>query len=665
MALIFPGDRLMPRMSADALTALGSDLRDVGRDLQAEHAPLFRALATWWKWYEAVPRQKEKTFPFVGASNVVVPLIGITCDALASRSLAQATAAAPTYWSCLSQNEDPARQRTASRIQTLINWQAGGNEFSLEHVLADQFLEAHVAGRGAVAINFRHDVRPVFFQRGGGPAKRAQITFHRGPAVEHIPNEHLLWDRRFRVGDAPVVVRRHEWTWAQIRDMAKLDDAWDAEAVREVKRFPGVEGGTEGELVTSTKADLDLRDTDGQLARQLHEVWEIWVDWSVLGNRFEVPGEEEWGGTQVPLLAHLHVQSGRILRLVGSPYTLPYKPFVDFRFRAGRGVAKRLEMIQQIETTVVNQELDAGTRRNALWGKTRNAALQRLPLDPSKLMLVGAMDEFEAIAHPNYTQSNLALLVAANTMAERWMGASDPLMGRDTRSGGHPAPATSTLALLEQVNVMSAGTDVVIRQELSRMGEALAILNQQFESNEGGWLQRVFGAADAAAMEGYLFPDEPLPGNYAFDVKALDRNQNPETQMRQALQVAQVYQNFCALVAQGAMILDSPQGTPRVKAVWAKLTSGMNDLLERFLDAANVDDSERFLLELKTLGIDARGILADATAGAGGPQAAAGAGAPGAAGGPGGVAASGSLVSPVNGAGGGAGSPFTGGGVLQ
>lgn len=666
MTLVFPGQQLVGRMGADSVRALGHDLRDLVLDLEREHSPLLRAVGVWWKWYEATPRDQEKLFPFKGASNVVVPLIGITCDALASRSLAQATAAAPTYWTGRSENEE--RARMARNMGRLLNWQADGNEFSIKHVLGDQFLEMYVTGRGAAAINYRREVRPFFFGRtnGGRPPRRDMVTFHRGPLVEHVPNEHLLWDRRLRVGDAPAVVRRHEWTWAQLREMAKLDEAWDREAVEDVKKFPGVDDGTETAQIKRTKADLDLRDEDA-LVRQLHDVREVWVDWSMLGSRFEVPGDEEWGGDQVPLLAHLHMQSGRILRLVGMPYLLPYKPFIDFRFRSGRGVAKRLEMIQSIQTTVANQEIDAGTRRNAFWGYTRDAALQRRPLDPSKLMLVEAMDSVATFQMPNYTQSNLALMVAMNTLAERWMGHSDPLMGRDTRSGGHPAPATSTLALLEQVNVMSAGTDVIVQEELSRLGEALAILNQQFEEpSQVSRLARILGPSDAASVGEYLFPEEPIPGNYWFDVVALSRTENPDAVMRRTLMTAQAYQNYGALCAQGAMVLDSPQASPRTKAVWARILDGYGELLERFLDASNVDDTERFLVQMGEIGVDARGAFqqftreAAAAAGAGpaGPGPGGGAGGMG-----GGVAASGSAVGPGNGAARGAG-PAPGGGGL-
>jgi hypothetical protein len=670
VALIFPGDRLLGRMAPDAVTQLGQDLRGMIVDLETEHSPLFKAVAVWWKWYEATPRDKEKSFPFVGASNVVVPLIGIVCDALTSRAVAQATAAAPQYWVCESENEDNAGM--ARNMQRYLNWQANGNCFSLKHVLADMFLETFVVGRGACAVHYRHDERPFFHGRTAGSRAglaRRPIMVQRGPLVEHVPTEHLLWDRRHRIGDAPVVVRRHEYQWAELRDMAQLDPAWDAEAVREVQKWPGIEDGTDTSAVRRVKADLDLRD-EGGLSLQPHDVREVWVDWSMLGNQFEVPGDEEWGGQQVPLLVHLHMQSGKVLRLVGSPYLLPYKPFVDFRFRAGRGVAKRMEMIQRIETSVVNQELDAGTRRNAFWGMTRNATLQRQPMDPSRLMLVSAMDEVAPFAMPNYTASNLNLMVAMNTMAERWMGHSDPLLGRDTRSGGHPAPATSTLALLDQVGVMSSGTDVVIQEELSRLGQCIAMLDQQFEDNQEGRLERILGKADAAKVSEYLFPDDPLPGNYSFSVAAMSRNQNPDTLMRQTLMVAQAYQNYGALAAQGIMIIANPQAPAEVKAVWTRLLDGYGQLLERFLDAANVDDTERFLIQLGELGIDAKNALgqfrqqaaAAASGGAGAPGAA---GPAGAAGGPGGGPVPGGMGGAANGAGGGAGSPFTGGGLLQ
>jgi hypothetical protein len=665
MALIFPGERLLTKMAREDVQALGLDLRDLIGDMEREAAPTLRAMAIWWKWYEAEPRSKTKDFPFKNAANVVVPLIGITCDALASRSLAQATAAAPTYWTARTENE--GNVKTARNMARYLNWQADGNCFSIKHVLADQFLETYVTGRSVAALHYRREVKPVFYGRTNGGRvnmKRTTMTIARGPLVEHVPREHLLWDVRHRVGDAPVVVRKHEWTWVQLREMAKQDEAWDQTAIEEIRKHPGSDGDTEAQRVTEVKDRLDLRDP---MDLELHDVREVWIDWSVLGSSFEVPGEEEWGGEQVPLLAHLHLRTGRILRLVGMPYLLPYKPFVDFKFRGGRGVAKRLEMLQSIQTTVWNQALDARTRANAVWAITRNARHLKTPLDPSRPILVEDMAELAPFAIPSQTQQDLPLLVAAQTMAERWMGQSDPLLGRDTRSGGHPAPATSTLALLEQTDIMSAGTDTIIQEELSRLGEAIAILDQQFETQDDNRLQQILGAEDAQSVSAYLFPDEPIPGNYFFDVAALSRSDNPDAAMRRTLMTAQAYQNYGALCAQGAMMIDSPQAPPRLKAVWVKLLEGYGDLLQNFLDASNVDDTEKYLVQLDQLGIDSRNAFqqfsrqaAAAAQGAGQPAP----GQPGMGAG-GGIAANGSALAAPNGAGAGGFVPFAGGGAMQ
>lgn len=658
MALIFPGQPLIRKMDSQAVERLGHLLKERITDLEREHAPLFRAMTVWWKWYEATPRDKEKNFPFKGASNVVVPLIGVTCDALAARSVAQATAASPTYWSCRTENE--GREATARNMARYLNWQADGNSFSIKHVLNEAFLDMYVCGRAVVAANYRTDVRPFFYGRtplnGQKRLAKTLLTVNKGPTLEHVAGEHMLWDRRQRIGDAPIVVRKREYQWTELRDMAKLDEAWDRDAVEDIKKFPGYYGD-EGSTVERVKADLDLRDTD-TLMIQPHDIREVWVDWSLLGNQFEVPGDEEWGGSQVPLMVHLHMLTGKVLRLVGTPYLLPYKPFIDFKFRSGRGAAKRLEQLQSMQTTLWNQSIDARTRANAVWAKTRNAKHLRTTLDPSHPVLVDSMDEFETFNLPTSVQQDLPLILAAQQMAERWMGHSDPLLGRETRSGGHPAPATSTLALLEQVNVMSAGTDTVIQEELSRAGEMLAILNQQFhDESDMVRLQQILGESDAAAVVPFLFPDEPVPGNYFFDVVALSRTENPDSQMRRALMVAQAYQNYGALAAQGAMVIDSPQASPRLKAVWVKLLDGYGSLMERFLDASNVDDGERFLVELNSIGLDARNAFRQFTAEAAAAAAAApGGGGPGV--GAGGQPIAGGAAGPGAGVGNGAGSPF-------
>jgi hypothetical protein len=229
------------------------------------------------------------------------------------------------------------------------------------------------------------------------------------------------------------------------------------------------------------------------------------------------------------------------------------------------------------------------------------------PIDPSHPVYApGMKGEFDALNLLPSIQPNLGLMVAGQTIAERAIGQFDPAIGRETRHGGHPSPATSTLALLEQSEVVSAATTELLRERVSRMGEAAAILYQQFETNEDGKLQRVFGEQDAAAIEQFMFPTEPIPGNYEFDVLALSRTSNPDTEMRRAVTIGQVNTNYWAFVIQGAQVLESPQVGPVVKKLWVDAIESQTNVYERFLAASNVDDMEKFIAELREVGIDSQ-----------------------------------------------------------
>lgn len=620
MSEVYPGESLLSLMDDKSRRALESHLWDLVTQLQQENSVLLRNYGLWWKLYHAEPKQKTRTFPWLNASNVVIPVIATAVDAMTARSLTQLTAASPAFWSTRTENESDERVRTAREMARVLNWQADGNCFSIKHVLASALLEMYVVGQGVLAGSWIEEVKPVFFGRTSrGRGLRSQlVTFKKGPNIEHVPGEQVLWDRRLRIGEAPAVCRYREWSWAELRGMAQAEAAvakqsgdrttWDRDAIEMVKAAPGPDEFSEHQYVRDVKdeiAGLD-REVPG-LDMEPHGIWEMHVDWSLLGSQFEVPGQEEWGGRTLPLIAHLHRRTGKLLRLVASPYLLPYKPFVNLRWRHGTyGLARAGRPFQEIESTAFNQGFDSQTRSNTLWGKTREPRHNQEPLEPGKWLVVSDMGEIEPMNFGTSLQPNMLLLTAAQTTAERWMGHSDPLLGRDTRSGGHPAPATSTLALLSQTDVMAGATDIMMQEELSRLGEMVAILNQQFEENPGQWLQQVFGEEDASAVERFIFPDSPIPGNYFFTVRALSRTENPDVQMRRALQVFQAFQAYGSITVQGAQAMEMPQLGPKAKATWARFLDGGAALMSMFLEASSVDDAERYVVQLRDIGVDAR-----------------------------------------------------------
>lgn len=607
---LVPGESLVQRMDTSTMDMLGSHCMDLAQDLEYQNEAFIRAIRVYWDWYDAKPRVKEKNTPFRKASNVVVPVIGMMTDAMVSQSLSTFTAAGDRFWQARVENE--GNETVALNMARYVNWQAR-NDFNWVATLAGWLPEVYLLGSGVLALSYRREMKPLFYGPGATRRERLQyklIEMLRGPNIENVPRENMLWDTSFQVHEAPVVVRIRQWTYSEMQALAQLDASWSKPQLEAVRGFQGQETWSTWDSVRASKAKRDDRADPQQDYRQPHVVYEMHVDWPMLGGRFEIPGDESDRAVQLPLLIHLHRKTGKILRCTAEPYHLPGKPFLDGFFRKhtgsghSSGTGKKLEQIQSIQTTLFNQSIDAQTRANAIWAITTDPKFLTEPLDPAKPIKVNDMGQFAALNVGTSVQPNMALLQAAQIMAERWMGPSDPLMGRETRSGGHPAPATSTLALLEQATKMSAQTDLLLQDTVSRAGQWLAILDQQFETNEDGKLARVLGQSDAMAVTQFLFPTDPIPGNYFFEVTALSRTDNPDLQMRRALTIAQANNNYWSFVIQGATLMDSPQVGPRVKALYVRAIESMTKLYSRFLDAGNVDDMERFLAELANVGVD-------------------------------------------------------------
>ncbi len=593
------------------LQLLSRHLENEISNLETANSEFFKKIAVWWRWYEAEPRLKQKNFPFLNASNIVIPLIQIMSDGLIARSYNSVFGAGDNVWTARTENEE--NQGVARDVVRYQNWQAKGNDYDLRLGIYDAFSELYPIGSTVLALNYRTAHKYLYAPgtRGGKFSKSVatQVRYNRGPIVEHSPRENYLWDVNYNIGDAPIVVRELAYTWVQLKQLYQMQPkAWHKENIESIRTEHGQDHGSASKVVRDEKTKMDdmqeLRPDD---YTKPHDIREVHVDWPVM----EAAGltrraAEDLTTPDVPLVATVHRKTGRILQLKAEPYNLPYKPFFDFFFRkrSGKGhavgVAKRLKNMQSMMTTQFNQSIDAVTRANSVWAITSNKKHMESPLDPSHPIWAPGMEkEFKAFDLSKGIGPDHALIQAGQMIAERQMGIFDPAFGRESRQGGHPSPATSTLALLENTDVMAAPTMSMLRRQLSRLGEAIAVLNQQFETNEDGKIHRVLGGVDGDQVSSFLFPQEPIPGNYMFDVVALSPQNNPDAEMNRAVQVGQMNQLYWGQIIQGVQAMESPQVGPQVKAAWMKYIDSMTNTYMRFLESANVDEIEKYVLNLR------------------------------------------------------------------
>ncbi len=613
MNVILPGTNLIKNISDGDLTMLGGDLRDRSVQLENDYRKLKLAMVEWWRWYDAEPRTRARNFPFKNASNIVFPLIKQQVDAAVAKTFSAFTQS-DRYWHVKTQREDLSLD--APNVGRRINWGAGGNEFDFLLFIYDWIYELYVLGSSAARISWREKLQPIFFGPAGS-GKFEQISMINGPSIEHIPAHMIDWDRRTPIQEASIIRVQHSWSFPELLSMAQVDPGWRMESVQSIKGSPDNRFNSEG--VEAYQANYEQHDRGMDFNEYLVE--EVHIDWPMLGNKFALSdgaGKDlDSAKTQiVPLVGYVHRGTGVLLRLTAEPYHVVGKPFFSAHYKKrssrshGHGMSKHLEQLQSIMTTEYNQALDSNTRANAVWAITRNPKFLREPLDPSHPILVNDMGEFAALnLSTSGVQTNLALAQGAQIAAERITGQADPALGRESRSGGHPSPATSTLALLQVSDSLRSATEKLITHEISRMGQALAVLYQQFDTNEDGRLNTIFGDLDAEAMSKFLFPTEPIPGNFTFQVVALDANNSPDVEMKRAVTVGQMNTNYWAFVLQGSQVIESPQVGPLVKRNWMHAIETMTQIYAQFLNAADVDDMEKFLAQIKQTGIDSAQAL--------------------------------------------------------
>jgi hypothetical protein len=600
--------------------------------LEREHKQLFADIKVWWEWYEAKPRSKTKDQPFKDASNLVVPLIQLMSDSLVNRLFGNVFTGGRRVWMAKTENED--LMPLTKDVVKFLNWAAADNDFDLQEPIMDWITEFIVIGSSVMALNWQVKQQNLFRKGPDGKAQPTRVTTGQGPLLEHVPREQILWNTDFTIGDAPEVHRTLFLSWSAVAAQAQVEDpkdsGWFTDEIEEIRGHSGIDGPAK--TIRQSKREADSKDpSEAGDPSEPHEFLEIHIDWPLLQGsmrkKMEIiaPGEESPSTPLVPLVFLVHRKTQKIVRAYAEPYFLPYKPFFDgyYKKRPGRGhsvgLAKKLEHMQIAMTALLNQSIDARTRSNGVWARTSRRDLLSKPIDPRHPIHVPEGSTFEPFDLPTNVLQDTSIFNVVNIVAERLTGQADPNFGRESRSGGHPSPATSTMAMLQQSDKMVGTTREMLRRTISRIGEAIATLYQQFLTDDEGRVKRILGDADGERVTQFLFPTDPIIGLMEFDVVALNEIDNPQAEMQKHIQLIQMNTNYWMFLMQAtqAMVQAQQMGVPGIGEFAKQSIVAQTKLHERLMEAGDIDDFEKFVAQLDQIGTQGQNDLRSASNGLG------------------------------------------------
>jgi hypothetical protein len=632
------------KLTKDQLRDLGGVCTEIVRDLEGVHSNFFDNVRTHWRWYEAEPKTARKTHPWPGASNFVAPIIRTQADSRTAQDFSLIWGSKDKLYTGSSDNET-FRQKYLASVMDFGNWTID-YEVKPFWTLMDWIHERNVLGCSVFSVAYEEELRNLFAP---GSLKPQLVVTRRGVRWTHWPAEKILWQPGIDIREADEIVTQRLLSPSKLLSIYGSEKGYDKDRMGEILKFSHEHGSPGAEVQAEKEARAGIDPNTNVSRRPVHDVRCLWLEFPAIKN-MGIPGladavmlqDPDTGDrTAVPIIVELHPDNQAVLRVLpNTNLTADGNPFFAAYYRRqvgyarGVGLSKILEQPQRGASSVINQAFDARTLQNAMPFKTVDAKLKQQPITPAQGVYLSNMGDIEAFPLPGPSQMDPVLANMMQVYAERAGGSNDPVIGRESKSGGHPSPATNYLGQLEQSAKMASTPTFIMDDALSAAGLYTLSLYQQWDTDETGRINRVFGEADAERIREWLFPqDEVLVGNLQLRLTAMSPD-NQQSEVQKAMMISQVTVQYFGNAMKLLQVLGNPNAPQVVKDGAVKAFKVLGVVHQRFLEAAEYDEAQEAIMMLEE-GNDGGGIqqlmaLAQRALEAGGGQP----GAAGAGGGP-------------------------------
>jgi len=532
-----------------------------------EHLELEARLREWNRAYDGDPRERRRTFPWPGAANIEIPVIGIAVDSIAARLLNTIYSVEP-FWTVRPLRKEV--DKIAKPTEHYLDW-SRKVEYNLYKQTKTWCIEVIKHGWGWLKFGWEvYSVHDWVVGSNGEPEPRTYVV--RRPSVYHVLNMDMITQpgveddlvsewlcHRVRLTDNQLLMRKIDNLYEYVDEMIKTKE--DNTRVHEMLASSKTAGYTREE--------------------RLNTLYEFNVDWPF--------GPE---GAPTAMLVTFHREIKKIVRVIFNPYGFRNYEKAKFIEREGRlegfGVAKRLAQLQEGISTIHRQQVDNATVANTRFFLGRKGVVRPgTQIWPARFLTVNDPErDIKALQLGDIYPSMRALEVSELSYAERASGVSDYQLGRESQVAGSRATATGTLALIQEGNRRFDLNVRDLRDVLSQVGRRVLEINQRFrprgavyfvEGEDGVWVEQVLS-----------LPAEFSASKLAVELTASTATINREVEKQSLIGLLGVVTNYYQQLMQLGMLVVNPQAPPELKALGVKMAQGAKLLMDRIVQSFDV-----------------------------------------------------------------------------
>lgn len=575
-------------LAEDRKEAFVAWLADELSALKAAHQQKVEQWRDQEKAYRAQPLGTQ-TFPFVGASGDVVPLVASGVDPIHARLDTGIFKNDP--WFSIKGLKSNVVDNIAA-LETWVNFYAR-HKLNLRRVVTPRLLELVKHGTCVFKTVYdRESYNTRTYDKKWKPIKK-KVTRYSGPRVFGVSLADFLVPPGYQdLQDCHIVAERQRVTYGELRIQEESGKLTNCEKVKDQE--------------TTQKTDLDderaisAQHEDTVRGKSHIEIFEVWCKYDINGD-----------GIPENIVATFHEPTRTLLQLRYNwlfsqryPYTMiPYTLTNDSLY--GLGVA---EMIKPFQDTATQWQRHA--LNNAYLANTRVFVARKesglsgdIKLYTGKVIYVdNPQTDFVPIRIGDIYNSTIQERQNLMGIAEKRSGISDYLTGRESPIVGSRATATSTVALIQE------GTRrVEAVMENLRNGLAEVIENCIYI-----WLQYGLDGLDEIVFGDEMIRDDlrdffntidadDLAGALAISLTASDAATNRSVQQQLKLAIIQVWMQYAnKLVEAGQLALAAAKEQPEMTAMIGEVMTAARKLFHDLLTTYEIRDPERFLPDLES-----------------------------------------------------------------
>ena len=548
----------------------------------------------WSKWqrvYLAKRENEVKNYPFLGGSNIVVPIAGEYVEQMHARIMQSVFTAEPLW---VVQQRNRKFQQFAKPLERYLDAirQDVFDEFA---VCENAVMETIKLGTSGIyndwidSTSYRYDERLGMTVPAGrtiGPAPRWQ-------ALEDILVPQGYPDHQ----SAPWMALRSWYSFARLRELEYAGVLIDVDALQgheddetnlRMARRAGAGGKTTSQPVLTSGTDIGTRN------------FGLYSPWTVFFRR-----DLDQDGYPEEYVMMLHLTTQTLMRFKPNPYPSSMRPLCVLRFVQiegefyGIGIPQMVEHAQAEASAIHNERRDNAHLANIRMYKARMTSNIGDTIRPESGKVIKLVDptDLQEFKVSDNRQVDIYEEGVVTDQAGRRIGVNDLAQGRMTSPLGR-ASATTVMALMQEGAQRFDMNITKIRRGLTEQGMQIIELYQTHGvpgPEEPGSPESFLDDEEAMLVRQLLETPDNLRGMVKVKLNAATSAVNREVERQNNMQLVNFVMSYIAQVTTVGMQISSPMVAPELKIAMVRSLKGLDDTVRFLIQSYNRFDLESML----------------------------------------------------------------------